>query len=166
MTVLPGFSVQKFSQNDIFFGSLLSQSPETSHEEKYEHFAVMTTFDREKYKQLAFEMMRERGVKLYLHCFFSDVIRDETGNPCGIIVESKNGWEVIEAKRIIDTAGHGDVAYRAGCALFPHPEPYDAGMLYAMANVNIPRLAAYLGAESVLTNLARGDKGSMKGPNI
>ena len=135
-------------------------------ERGYEHFAVVTTFDREKYKQLAFEMMRESGVKLYLHCFFSDVIRDEAENPCGIIVESKNGREVIEAKRIIDTTGDGDVAYRAGCKLFPHPEPYDAGMLYAMANVDIPRLVEYLDAEGVLTNLARGDKGSAKDPYI
>ena len=131
-----------------------------------EHFGVVTTFDREMYKQLAFEMMEESGVRLYMHCFFCDVVKDEEGNPCGVIIESKNGREVIEAKRIVDTTGDGDVAFRAGCELFPNPEPYTAGMLFAMANVDIPRLVEYLDSEGVLENLARADKGSDRDPYI
>lgn len=129
-------------------------------ERGFEHFAVITAFSREDYKQLAFEMMQESGVRLFLHTYFSDVIRDEAGNPCGILIESKNGREAILAKQIVDTTGDGDVAFRAGVPLLPQTDPYNVGMLFAMAGVDVPRFAAFLEENHALESLACGDKGS------
>ena len=125
-----------------------------------DHFAVVTTFSREDYKQLAFELIQESGVRLFLHTFFSDVIRNENGTPVGIIVESKNGREVIFAKQIVDTTGDGDVAFRAGCRILPETDPYNVGMLFAMSGVDIPRFAKFLDENGVLESLALGKKGN------
>ena len=102
-----------------------------------------TIVDREKYKQLAFDMMKEDGVTLMLHTYFSDCIM-ENNKLKGIIVESKQGRGVILAKRFIDTTGDGDVAARAGCELKKDLEPYPVGKVYAMANVDLEKFVDYL----------------------
>ncbi len=67
----------------------------------------------EDFKRLLFQMMKEAGVKLRLHSWVTDVIK-EGSNLRGIIVESKSGRQMIPAKQFVDATGDGDVAVRAG----------------------------------------------------
>ena len=127
-------------------------------ERGYDQFSVVTTFDREAYKLLSLEMMEEAGVILLLHTFCASVIMDGN-NIKGVIVESKGGREVILANCVIDCSGDADVAYMAGCELVQNIEPYDVGMVFAMANVDIPRLEVFMDENGVLDHIAHGEKG-------
>lgn len=75
-------------------------------------------FDPEIFKQVAFELLDEAGVKFLLHAFASDVT--VSGNINGVVFETKSGPVVIKAKAIVDCTGDGDIAAMAGAA-------YDCG---------------------------------------
>lgn len=55
----------------------------------------------------------EAGVKILLHTFISDVIKDGDAIK-GIVVSNKSGTFVIEGKMFIDCTGDGDVSVLAG----------------------------------------------------
>ena len=59
------------------------------------------------------KMLREAGVEILLYTTIADVIC-ENNTVNGVIIESKNGREVVLAKRVIDGTGDGDVAAKAG----------------------------------------------------
>jgi 2-polyprenyl-6-methoxyphenol hydroxylase-like FAD-dependent oxidoreductase len=120
-----------------------------------------TIIDREAFKQLSLEMMAESGVELMLHTSFVDVIMEE-GLPKGVIIENKDGRKAIFAKRLIDTSGDGDVAFKAGCAIHEDLEPYPVGRIFAMANVDLKKLADYLKEMNILGLVSYGDKKSDK----
>lgn len=81
-------------------------------------------FDTEKFKYVTLKMVRDAGVKILFHTWFSDVILDgresaggeSIGNRTlkGIIIENKSGRQAIFAKVFIDGSGDGDVAFKAG----------------------------------------------------
>ncbi len=62
-------------------------------------------------------MMREAGVKVL---FYTKAVgaRVEDGKIVGVTVENKSGRGYIEAKRVIDSTGDGDVAFYAGVPYF------------------------------------------------
>lgn len=64
-------------------------------------------------KAVALEMVAEAGVDLYLHTWVSQVLM-ENNVIKGIIIESKSGREVMEAKTYIDATGDADIAFMAG----------------------------------------------------
>ncbi|MEK6794886.1 MAG: FAD-dependent oxidoreductase [Spirochaetota bacterium] len=74
----------------------------------------------EDFKRMLFEMMEEANVRLRLHSWVVDCIR-EGDTITGVVVESKSGRQVIPARMIIDATGDGDVAVRAGA-------PFDVGV--------------------------------------
>jgi len=59
------------------------------------------------------EMVKEAGVKPYLHTFFAaPYVRD--GQLEAVIVENKSGRGAIKAKMFIDATGDGDLCHRLG----------------------------------------------------
>ncbi|UCE48213.1 MAG: FAD-dependent oxidoreductase, partial [Phycisphaerales bacterium] len=59
------------------------------------------------------EMVKEAGVKPYLHTFFSmPYVRD--GRLEAVIVENKSGRGAIKAKMFVDATGDGDLCHRLG----------------------------------------------------
>ena len=70
-------------------------------------------FDTEKFKHLALKMVKEAGVHILFHTYFSDVIMEGDALK-GILLENKSGRQAVFAKVIIDASGDGDVAFRAG----------------------------------------------------
>ena len=59
------------------------------------------------------EMVKEAGVKPYLHTFFSmPYVRD--GQLEAVIVENKSGRGAIKAKMFVDATGDGDLCHRLG----------------------------------------------------
>ena len=67
----------------------------------------------ETVKAIALEMIIDAGVKLYLHCWASDLII-ENGNIKGIVIQSKSGREVIRGKVFVDATSDADIAFLAG----------------------------------------------------
>jgi hypothetical protein len=72
-----------------------------------------TLIDIEAAKAVAWEMVREAGVDVRLHTFFTDVLRDGDRIEAALL-SSKSGLEAARAKVYIDCSGDGDVAARAG----------------------------------------------------
>ena len=73
----------------------------------------VTPFDAEILKIVLDEMFTEAGVKVLYHTTFSSPVME--GNRVrGIIVDSKSGRQMIEAKVFIDCTGDADLAARAG----------------------------------------------------
>lgn len=60
------------------------------------------------------ELIRENRVSPYLHSFFAAPYLEE-GKLKGVIVENKNGRQVIIAKRFIDATGDGYLSKSVGC---------------------------------------------------
>lgn len=70
-------------------------------------------FDPDGWKRVSNDLVREAGVNLVLHSFFSRPIVDD-GVMKGVIVETKAGPRAHLASVVIDTTGDIDVASRAG----------------------------------------------------
>lgn len=73
------------------------------------------TYDIETAKLMLDEIVTSAGAVPYFYTQFSDVIR-EGDHLTGVIVESKEGRQVIRAKQFVDSTGDGDVAVRAGAS--------------------------------------------------
>jgi hypothetical protein len=71
-------------------------------------------FEIEGMKLVLEQMAEELGVNIMYHTFFSDAIVED-GRITSILVQNKNGLQVIKAKQFIDCTGDGDLAARAGC---------------------------------------------------
>src|SRR5512136_964283 len=78
--------------------------------------------DAEISKCLFQDMVKEAGVKTYLHSWGTEPIMD--GNKArGVIFESKSGRQAVLAKVVIDSTGDGDLLPYAGAAFETHIEP-------------------------------------------
>ncbi len=110
----------------------------------------------EDFKRLLFQMMTEAGVKLKLHTWIVDVVREGCMIE-GVVIESKSGRQVLPAKMFIDATGDGDVAARAGvpytvgvteqdiCATQANlGKMQHAGVMFRVGNVDMKRVFAYL----------------------
>ena len=71
------------------------------------------TVDSEMLKIASIEIMEERGVKLLLHSWAVDTVKEDN-EVRGVIFESKSGRQAILAKVIIDATGDGDIFAHAG----------------------------------------------------
>lgn len=84
-------------------------------EEGQEVLIYTAIIDPEVGKNEISRMVKEAGVKLYLHSWVSDVIMD--GNTVkGIVFESKSGKQAVLGKVIIDSTGDGDLIPWSGAA--------------------------------------------------
>ena len=70
-------------------------------------------FDTELFKYIVLKMVKEAGVDILFHTYFSNVIMNEN-QVTGVICETKSGRQAIYGKIIIDASGDGDVAFHAG----------------------------------------------------
>jgi hypothetical protein len=67
------------------------------------------------------EALLQAGVE-FLYCSYAtDVLRDERGYPCGIVMANRAGRQAVIAKVIIDATEHATVARLAGARFFPFP---------------------------------------------
>ena len=74
---------------------------------------VDPTVDAEAVKYVMVEMLREAGVKMFLHCQGVDAIVDGS-TVLGAVFESKSGRQAILAQQVVDATGDGDVFAAAG----------------------------------------------------
>ena len=121
--------------------------------------SVATIVDREVFMAVAFEMIKEAGVKLLLHTLMTDVVMG-VGSVEGIIVESVSGREAILAKTIVDTSGDATVAFMAGVHCTVMADDGSVGMPFGMTNVDLNKAVEFLKEKDMLTQLGHADKGS------
>ncbi|SES32078.1 FAD dependent oxidoreductase [Pedococcus cremeus] len=72
-------------------------------------------FDPDGWKRVSNDLVREAGVNLRLHSWFSRPIVED-GRMAGVICETKQGPQAVLADVVVDTTGDIDVASRAGAA--------------------------------------------------
>ncbi len=77
-------------------------------------FAV--AFDPDAWKRVSMEQVKELGIELRLHSWFSRTLVED-GKVKGVICDTKSGREAILGNVVIDTTGDLDVAASAGA---PH----------------------------------------------
>lgn len=114
---------------------------------EYGSGSYMAYFDREVYKAVAFDMMKESGVRLLLHTFVAGAVVDND-RVKGLLVANKSGLSHVLGKVIVDATGDGDVAARAGAEFKWGRESDQLGqpmtMFFEMSNVDAVALKKYI----------------------
>lgn len=67
------------------------------------------------------EALLAAGVKFLYGCLATDVLRDDDGRPCGIVMANRAGRQAVKAKTIIDATPRAAVARMAGARFRPYP---------------------------------------------
>lgn len=65
-------------------------------------------------KKIAFDMVDEAGVNLYLHTWAYDVVKSDDNTVRGIVVQTKGGRGIILGKVFVDTSADADISAWAG----------------------------------------------------
>lgn len=70
-------------------------------------------FDPDGFKRASYDMIKEAGVTLRMHSWFSStIVRD--GKAAGVVVDTKEGRQALLADIVVDATGDLDVAASAG----------------------------------------------------
>lgn len=114
---------------------------------EYGSGSYMAYFDREVYKQVAFDMVHEAGVNLVLHSFIGGAVVED-GRVTGIRVANKSGFSQIKGKVVVDATGDGDVAAAGGAEFKWGRESDNLGqpmtMFFEMSNVDVSKITDYI----------------------
>ncbi|HLL89370.1 MAG TPA: FAD-dependent oxidoreductase [Tepidisphaeraceae bacterium] len=107
-------------------------------------FSENAHMEPETVKIVALQMLEEAGVKLHLHTWVVEVLKDGE-RVTGIITESKSGRRAFLAKALVDTTGDGDVAALAGA---PYQKGRDGKMQamslrFRIGHIDFDRLFAF-----------------------
>lgn len=120
----------------------------------YDYDSVCTAIDTELYKLVAFEMLAEAGVQVFVNTRLVGAITDGSWIR-GAIAESRSGREAFCAKSFVDCTAYGDLAAYAG-AKYSEPNDYPVCNSVGMGNVDIDKYYDFLRANEATGQLARG----------
>jgi hypothetical protein len=84
-------------------GGLISPSRKTG---------FVVPFDPEVFKMTALELLDRSGINILFHAYATAVFQNNGKNQ--VIFQSKSGPIMIQAKKVIDCTGDGDIAFMAG----------------------------------------------------
>jgi ribulose 1,5-bisphosphate synthetase/thiazole synthase len=93
------------------------------------------------------DVLLENDIQYLYCCYVTDVLRDQAGKPCGIVMANRAGRQAVVAKTIIDATPRATVARLAGAEF----RPFEAGT-HTFQRVVIggqPRGPDYIQAEIV-----------------
>lgn len=97
-------------------------------------------FDPDGWKRVSNDLVREAGVNVRLHSWFSRVVMED-GRMRGVIAETKSGPQAVLADVVIDTTGDIDVAARAGA---PHvKDSYLTTLVFRLGGVDTAAAEAF-----------------------
>jgi len=120
----------------------------------YTYDSVCTAIDTELYKLVAFEMLADAGVHIFVNTLLTGAIKDGS-RLRGVIVESRSGREAFYAKSFVDCTAYGDLAAYAG-ARYTEPNDYAVCNSVGIGNVCIDTYHDFLKANSAVGQLAHG----------
>jgi hypothetical protein len=137
-----GGIAQEFVERLVALGASPGHIPDSS-----DYVDSITPFDPEVHKALLFEMMREAGVRLLLHAYFLEAVRDEHGRVRGGRFATVAGVREILAGRAIDATADAFVAASAGvrmqeASLRGNVQP--ATMMFRISHVDMEELSTYV----------------------
>lgn len=103
-------------------------------------------FEVEGGKFVLDKMAEKYGTNILYHTFFSDTVV-ENGKVVGVIIQNKDGRQFIEAKRVIDCTGDGDVAFSAGASFEVGREKdqkcQPVTLMFSLGGVNWKKVEAF-----------------------
>jgi hypothetical protein len=109
--------------------------------------AYLGFFDRERYKFIAYEMVKEAGVDVMFHSVYSGTIM-EGDKVTGVKVVNKSGENILKAKVVVDATGDGDVADGAGAEFVlgrsKDKKMQPSTLMFEMSNVDTDKLYEYI----------------------
>jgi hypothetical protein len=91
-------------------------------------------FDPEGWKDVSNELVRESGVELRLHSWFSETLVED-GVAKGVVVQTKEGPQAILADVVIDASGDADVAHSAGAPVMT--DQYIVSTVFRLGRVDV-----------------------------
>jgi hypothetical protein len=113
--------------------------------------------DTEVLKRVLDEIVLDSGCEMLFHTLITDVI-SENGTVKSVIVENKEGKNIINCKYIIDCTGDADIVVKAG-------GQYEYGdeenlvqavtLCYRISNINMEKLIGYFESSGDTGNLAK-----------
>jgi hypothetical protein len=110
---------------------------------------LYTPFDPEAFKTVALEMVADAGVRLLLHSWLVDAVRDDSGVK-GARFVTKSGTREIRAGAVVDATGDGDIAAAADAAFDTGRADGRPGqpmtVMLRMGNVDTAKLIDYVKA--------------------
>ena len=127
----------------------------------YDYDCICTAIDTEMYKLVAFAMLQEAGVGIFVNTLLVGAIRDGS-HVKGAIVESRSGREAFFAKAFVDCTGYGDLAAHAGAA-YSEPNDYSVANSIGLAGVNVEAYRQFLESHGCLRELAIGSRDGLDG---
>jgi hypothetical protein len=101
-------------------------------------------FDPDAWKRVSLDLVREAGVNLRLHSWFSEALVEQ-GKVTGVICQTKLGRQAIRAAMVIDATGDLDVASSAGASYIDGQ--YIVTTVFRLCDVDTDRAEAYEYAE-------------------
>lgn len=110
------------------------------------HHLSTTLVDPFYARILAFEMVKEAGVEILLHCELSDV-RTENGKIAAVTVSGKGQQIELVADIFVDGTGDADLAYMAGAECMKGDDNgvlQPPTLMFNLGGVDIDRFADYL----------------------
>ncbi len=123
--------------------------------------SACTAIDVELYKLVAFEMLAEAGVAVFVNTMLVGAVV-QGAVVRGAIVESRSGREVFFAKSFVDCTGYGDLAAFAG-AEYSEPNDYAVCNSIGLANVSMEKYYEFLKKHDALTEYATGWRDGKEG---
>lgn len=97
-------------------------------------------FDPDAWKRVSLDLVKEAGVNLRLHSWFSEALV-EGGKVTGVICQTKLGRQAIRAKMVIDASGDLDVAASAGASFIDGQ--YIVTTVFRLCDVDTDRAEAF-----------------------
>lgn len=112
-----------------------------------EGYGALANYDTEVAKYVLDQMVVEAGVRPYFFAQAASILM-EGARIIGVVVESKQGRQVITGRQIIDASGDGDIAVMAGVAWQSGREEDGAcqpmSLMFKVAGVDDERASAYV----------------------
>jgi FAD dependent oxidoreductase len=127
----------------------------------FDYDSVCTAIDVELYKLVAFEMLAEAGVHVFVNTLLVGAVK-EGARVTAAIVESRTGREAFAASSFVDTTGYADLAAHAG-AEFTEPNDYAVANSIGIGGVSIEKYHEFLQACGALTQRAEGIRSGKAG---
>jgi hypothetical protein len=127
----------------------------------YDYDSVNTAVDTEAYKLVAFQMLEESGVKVFVNTFCAGAIVDG-GVVRGAIVESRSGREAFYGKSFVDSTGYGDLAAHCG-ARFTEPNDHPVANSIGVGGVSLEGFHEFLESHNAIREYSEGFRSGKPG---
>jgi ribulose 1,5-bisphosphate synthetase/thiazole synthase len=124
--------------------------------------------DTEVLKRVLDNIVIESGCKVLFHTYISDVVC-ENDTVKGIVVENKEGTNIINCKTIIDCTGDADIVVKAG-GQYEYGDENDSvqavTLCYRISNINMEALIDYFKKSGDTGNLTKAVERARKDGNF